>query len=326
MAHRWAKSPRIPNSRRPVTLQNHVLHSPHSIPAQASLWINDAPTVPASFRSIHLSSGTSLRVRYRAPTSAPTGVTIHTDRNFSSSRTQTRLLSSCSDNPYEGDEDRVRVGVRQGKSSGRGKSSGGRGGGLSGGKGRGEGGFAPRGLATFAEVPQIYSPTPDQSPIVDARIAQADNLIQKLKSKRSGPERPVRPGYGSAGRAVVVRANFFPVNLSKDKFYEYNVEISPEPKSQKSHVKRRVLDLFQKSNEVSQYSSAIVHDGSQRLFAARKLPQSLSGSVGFYEKGDKGPPPNAEMYTVTVKFVKELAMGPLKRYIEGVGDVSKSEK
>ncbi|KAI0313106.1 Piwi-domain-containing protein [Amylostereum chailletii] len=207
---------------------------------------------------------------------------------------------------------------------GRGGFDGGRGrGGFDGGRGRG---FhpAPRGRGTFADVPIIYNPAPGQPLTVDARIAKAGDLIRKLKEKKSGPEHPVRPGYGTAGKAVVLRANFFPINVTKDKYYEYSVEISPEPKSQKSRVKRRILDLFQQTKEASQYSSSIVHDGSQRLISARKLPQPLGGSVSFYEEGDKGPSNGADVYTVTVKFTKELPTSPLKRYLEG--DIDKPDE
>ncbi|KAI0313100.1 Piwi-domain-containing protein [Amylostereum chailletii] len=195
------------------------------------------------------------------------------------------------------------------------------GGGGFGGRGGG-GGFAPRGRGggTFANVPNIYNPTPNQPPTVDARIARADELVQKLKTKRTGPEHPVRPGYGTAGRAIVVRANFFAVDISKDTYYEYNVEITPEPKSQKGRVKRRVLDLFERSREGAPFRSVIVHDGSQRLIAARRLPEPLTGTVTFFEDGDNGPPGppyRPDVYTVTVKFTKELPTAPLKRYLEG---------
>ena len=62
----------------------------------------------------------------------------------------------------------------------------------------------------------------------------------------------------------------------------------------------------------------MVHDGSQRLVSARKLPQPLQGSVRFFEQDEAGPRANADQYTVEVVFGKELLTAPLKQYVAGV--------
>ncbi|KAI0291922.1 Piwi domain-containing protein [Multifurca ochricompacta] len=174
-------------------------------------------------------------------------------------------------------------------------------------------------------APLIYKG--DHPVKIDARIDAADALITNLRVLKHGPEHPVRPGYGTLGRAVVVRANFFPVNLERDTYYEYIVEISPEPKSQKSRIKRRVLTLFELSAVARPYVDKVAHDGAQRLIAAERLPQPLRGNVEYYEDGDKGPSQNADRYSVEVKFSKELHTAPLKRFQEGdVADIDKAKK
>ncbi|KAI0028802.1 Piwi domain-containing protein, partial [Vararia minispora EC-137] len=195
-----------------------------------------------------------------------------------------------------------------------GRGGGGGRGGFDGGRGRGGGG---RGGTTFANVPNIYNPTPNSPIAVDARIARAGGLVTRSQSQRRGPERPARPGYGTAGRAIVVRANFFAIDLKKDKFFEYSIKITPEPKSQKARVKRRIIDIFEQSGAAAQYRNYIVHDGLERLVAARELPQPLHGLVSYFERGDHGPPPNADEYEVSIEFTKELPTAPLKKYIEG---------
>ncbi|KAI0065147.1 Piwi-domain-containing protein [Artomyces pyxidatus] len=199
-------------------------------------------------------------------------------------------------------------------------------GGDRGGGSRGGRGFAPAGRgapSAYANVPLIYNPTPSTPTQLDARISQADSLIPALKGLHLGPERPARPGYGTAGRAIVVRANFYAVNLSKDAFFEYSIEIKPDPKSQKARVKRRILDLFEQSDAGALYRDYVAHDGAQRLISARPLPQPLSGTVRYYEHGDSGPPANADQYTVTITYTKDLPTAPLQKYLNGQPDGAK---
>ena len=38
---------------------------------------------------------------------------------------------------------------------------------------------------------------------------------------------PTRPDFGTAGKAIKLRTNFFPVRVPKGPLYEYDVTISP---------------------------------------------------------------------------------------------------
>ncbi|KAH9165409.1 Piwi-domain-containing protein [Lactarius sanguifluus] len=130
-------------------------------------------------------------------------------------------------------------------------------------------------------------------------------------------ERPPRPGYGTIGRAIVVRANFFPMELTRDTYYEYVVDISPVSHSRKptAHVKSRVLTLFERSPKALPYIHKIAHDGAQRLVAAERLPQTLQGVVKYFDGEDSKPRQDADSYTVSVQFTGELPTAPLKRQL-----------
>jgi eukaryotic translation initiation factor 2C len=52
-------------------------------------------------------------------------------------------------------------------------------------------------------------------------------LITGFKSFKVKPERPLRPEYGTVGKDVTLRANFFPVQVPQGPIYDYNLEISP---------------------------------------------------------------------------------------------------
>lgn len=168
-------------------------------------------------------------------------------------------------------------------------------------------GDKPSGLV----APLIYSS--GKPARVDSRIEAAEELVTRLRGSDHGPGRPVRPGWGTQGREIAVRTNFFPVELTKDILYEYTVKISPEPRSLKPHVKRRVLELFEKSAAIQPYADKIAHDGANRLIAAQRLPRPLRDKVVYFEDGDDGPPPNPDIYTVEVTFSRELHTEPLKR-------------
>lgn len=196
-------------------------------------------------------------------------------------------------------------------------SGGGRGGGQRGGvpsSVRGGRGHAAGGAA-WSGAPLIYQ---DGQPArVDARIHSADDLIPHLQASGLSKEHPPRPGYGTIGRAIVVRANFFALELTRDTYYEYVVDISPVSHSRKptAHVKHRVLALFERSPEALPYIHKIAHDGARRLVSAERLPQPLQGVVKYFEDGDLVPPQNAESYKVSVQLSGKLPTAPLKKYV-----------
>ena len=169
----------------------------------------------------------------------------------------------------------------------------------------GRGGFGGAG-----DAPLIFNAGQPAQP--DPNASASNELIVRIRGAQPGPERPARPGYGTAGRVVALRANFFALEFAKDKFFEYVVKIEPEPKSQKVRVKRRLLTLFEQSEAVKPYANQFAHDGVQRLVASRELPQPLQGTVVFYEVGDQ-PPRNADRYNVEVTFSKELSTAPLRQ-------------
>ncbi|KAH9038041.1 Piwi-domain-containing protein [Lactarius deliciosus] len=184
--------------------------------------------------------------------------------------------------------------------------------------GRVVGGGAP------SDAPLIYKA--DQPARVDARIESADELIPRLQGLGPTKEHPPRPGYGTIGRAIVVRANFFAMDLIRDTYYEYVVDISPVSHSRKptAHVKSRVLTLFERSPKALPYIHKIAHDGAQRLVAAERLPQPLQGVVKYFDDEDSKPRQDADSYTVSVQFTGELPTAPLKRFQDG--DVTNIDK
>ncbi|KAG7440908.1 argonaute-like protein [Guyanagaster necrorhizus] len=194
---------------------------------------------------------------------------------------------------------------RGGYDRGRGDNFGGRG-------GRGAPGFN-RGLARGGfSGPNIYKENvPAQIPDCLTPENQ-DKLIGALRKVPPKPERPTRPGFGTLGKPVVLRANFFVVKLPEGPLFEYEIKI--EPATRLKERKDRIFWLLERRPEVRPQLGSIAHDRGTRLVSANKLP-NLRVEIPFYEEGQNGPPPNTITYTVSVVFKGDLNFSELSKYL-----------
>lgn len=197
---------------------------------------------------------------------------------------------------------------RGGYDGGRGGGPGGGGGGRGfeprgGGGGRGRGGFG--GPAIFAEN------VPAQVP-ARLSVANLQQVITGFKSLAVKPERPLRPGYGTVGTPITLRANFFAVKVPQGPIYDYTVEISPS--TDVNRLKVRIFQLLELSPVGKAHLPYIAHDRSQRLVSARKLPQPLNIPIKYYDDHQDGPSSNGKIYTVSITFQRELDPRQLTRY------------
>ena len=191
---------------------------------------------------------------------------------------------------------------------GRGRGGGGGGGGGfeprgGGGGGRGRGGFG--GSVIFAE--NAPAQVPDR--LSAARLQQ---LVTGFKSLPATPERPLRPGYGTVGTPITLRANFFAVKVPQGPIYDYTVAISPT--TDINRLKARIFQLLELSSVGKAHLPYIAHDRSQRLVSARKLPQPLDIHIPYYDDHQDGPPPKGKVYTVSITLQRELDPRQLTRY------------
>ena len=188
-----------------------------------------------------------------------------------------------------------------GGGGGRGAGGGGSRGGPGGSRG-GRGGFG--GPVIFKED------APAQLP---PRLATAglQQLITGFKSLKVKPERPLRPGFGTIGTEITLRANFFPVKIPQGLVYDYVVDISP--KTDINRLKIRIFELLERSPLFQPHLPYTAHDRSQRVVSSRKLPHPLDIPIRFYDDHETGPGPNAKVYTISVKFERELDPRQLTR-------------
>ncbi|KAK2467586.1 hypothetical protein APHAL10511_000441 [Amanita phalloides] len=201
-----------------------------------------------------------------------------------------------------------------------------------GGRGRG------RGRGHF-QGPLIYPP--DQPVSLPTRLTDGsqDALIKTFQSVRYQVGRPLRPGYGTLGGPIKLRANLFAVKLPKGPFYSYVVDITDvtpkgalaggagrgkgkgkkqtTPDSIKSDTKRRIFELIEANVNFQPYKSAIVHDYSQRIISTRQLPQPLGLKIKFIEEGETQPGHQAAIYEISIQYQGEIDLNHINRFTDG---------
>jgi eukaryotic translation initiation factor 2C len=131
-----------------------------------------------------------------------------------------------------------------------------------------------------------------------------NQLTASFKGLDVRHELPLRPGFGTLGKPITLRANFFPVRIPKGPIYDYNVEITP--KTEINRLKTRIFELLELSPLCAPHMAYIAHDRSERLVSARELPQPLDIQVPFYEEGQSGPRPDAKVYNISIKLTREI--------------------
>ena len=157
-------------------------------------------------------------------------------------------------------------------------------------------------------------------PALDSRLADnsQDALVAALKSlKLKSDELPSRPGFGKEGRAITLRANFFPVRVPKGPLYEYDVSISPAAGTAARRVKRRIFQLAEDSRDWATHGlqGSVAHDHSSKLISAKPLPQPLSIKVPYYDEDEDGPRQGGKEYTLTIEFIQQIDTSALMKLV-----------
>jgi eukaryotic translation initiation factor 2C len=193
----------------------------------------------------------------------------------------------------------------------RGRSRGGRGGrgGRSGlGGGRGDRGRRGDRGGRDGDSSTILAGNTATSLVLRHSDAALNNLIGSLNSIQLNPESPSRPGWGTAGRPITLRANFFVLRLPKQFLvYDYGVSITPDVYLQRP-IKARIFELLEGSPECAPHMGFIAHDSRQRLVSTRQLPQPLAITIIYTEAGQIRPATNPLTFVVKINFVRILNM------------------
>ena len=188
--------------------------------------------------------------------------------------------------------------------------------------------------------PLIYPPNQPVALPPRFTVESQKALIDRFEAEGGNfSELPLRPGYGTLGTEIKLRANFFTVKLPEGPFYDYSVtitDVTPESVDDgskdvkdkgkarssgdhtniKSSTKRRIFELMVEDQLFGPYGALIVHDHSQRIIAAKELPLPLQFTIAFREDSEveRTPKKYMPLYEVTIQFLGEVNLGPINRY------------
>lgn len=149
--------------------------------------------------------------------------------------------------------------------------------------------------------PPVKAPEEGRA-VVDQRIASMDNGVEKFQAiikRNKQVKHPLRPGFGTLGTPIIVRANFFALKFPKGMIiYDYKIDITP--KMDIGELKGRIIELLGESPDFAVHRAHIAHDRSERMVSSRKLPQPLTVDITFRDEWEATPRENAKLYRVAI--------------------------
>lgn len=155
---------------------------------------------------------------------------------------------------------------------------------------------------------------------VDKRLGanSEDSLIASFKNLQLSPlELPLRPNFGKAGRAIKLRANFFPVTLPNRPLFEYEVVITPASAARSARQKRRVFDLAEETSDwrTQGLKDKVAHDHASKLVAPHQLAQPLTIKLIYFEEDEEGPSKDSQEVTLNIQYARQLDTAGLHKWV-----------
>nr|CAB3447460.1 unnamed protein product [Digitaria exilis] len=167
--------------------------------------------------------------------------------------------------------------------------------------------LAPSAAAASAAVAAAQG-----APASDAEGA-ADVDLAPVSKK--GLAHPARPGFGTVGSSVMIRANHVLVDVADNNLYHYDVFINPESKSRATN--REVLnELIKLHGRTALGGKLPAYDGRKSLYTAGALPfESEEFVVTLVDSEEKE---RAEReYKITVPIAGRTDMYHLHQFLRG---------
>jgi len=156
------------------------------------------------------------------------------------------------------------------------------------------------------------APPPLGPATLDTRTSTIESDVERFKEAQNTPEHPLRPGFGTAGAEIIVRANFFALKLKKNLIiHEYNIRIRPETGLKR--FKSRIIECLERLPQYAQYKPYVAHDKTEKMVAARELPQPLVFDVTFIEEGETSARENAKRFNVEIIKTAERDTSDLEK-------------
>ncbi|XP_050281787.1 protein argonaute 5 isoform X2 [Quercus robur] len=153
---------------------------------------------------------------------------------------------------------------------------------------------------------------------VERTVTLQDRPPQPLSSKAVVV--PRRPGYGSVGKRIQVRANHFLVEVADRDLHHYDVTITPEITSKK--VNRNVMTQLDTMYRESHFGNRrAAYDGRKSLYTAGALPFTSKEFIVKLQNEDhpasssSGSARKERQFKVAIKLVAKHDLQHLKEFL-----------
>jgi eukaryotic translation initiation factor 2C len=156
----------------------------------------------------------------------------------------------------------------------------------------------------------------------DPQVQQVENEIQascqKINPSPStkhgvGDKLPLRAGYGTQGRPVVLLANYFQLVASPELLlFRYNIEILPDEKGKKPAGRKlkRIIELFLEEH-ISPGRKDVATDYKSLLLCRSALIHQKEYPIRYRSEGEDEPSPRATSYRLRLQDAGTLHMSQL---------------
>lgn len=159
---------------------------------------------------------------------------------------------------------------------------------------------------------------PDPNPEVEKIENCIEDEVLKTKPARSDSLFPLRPGFGTQGRKVILYANYFELSTdSRQVLFRYNTEILPDQAGRKPSQRKakQIIQLFL-DQHLLQYQNNIASDYRSNIISQIELPlQPGRHDVQYRAPDEDEPPANPQIYHVRFQFTGKLMVSELLDYL-----------
>ncbi|RFU29653.1 hypothetical protein B7463_g6697, partial [Scytalidium lignicola] len=150
-------------------------------------------------------------------------------------------------------------------------------------------------------------PNPDVTRLEDAFMQQRSTLEGQL-SGLSLKAFPIRPGYGTKGKPVVLWANYYNFSVKPDVvLYRYEVKVSPEAKGGKL---RQIFKLLMENPLLR----GCVTDFGAIIISPKKF-DNMQVQLIYRNEGEDEPRPNTAPHTIQIDYTGALDVSGLLTYL-----------
>ncbi|CAN6308884.1 unnamed protein product [Urochloa humidicola] len=151
-----------------------------------------------------------------------------------------------------------------------------------------------------------------------AAVAASDTEdVDLAPVSKKGLAHPARPGLGTVGKKVMIRANHFLVDVADNNLFHYDVAINPESKSRQTN--REVLnELIKLHGKTALGGKLPAYDGRKSLYTAGPLPFESEEFVVTLIDPEKKDKERAEReYKITIRIAGRTDLYHLHQFLRG---------